>query len=73
MPPCRGDLRVLFQHHVHPALLRQVVADGQPRLSAANDHDLDLLRHVFVLRWQMHRHAAIQPASLSRMSSRISL
>ena len=51
MPPGRRDLRGLFQHHVRTALLGQIVADGQPGLSAANDHRLDLLRHVCVLLW----------------------
>jgi hypothetical protein len=46
MPPGRRDLRGLFQHHMRPALLGQIVTDGQPGLSAANDHGLDLLRHV---------------------------
>ena len=51
MPPGRRELGGLFQHHVGAALLGQVVADGQPRLSTANDHGLDLLRHVCVLLW----------------------
>ena len=65
VPPGRRDLRGLFQHHVRTALLGQIVADGQPGLSAANDHSLDLLRHVCVLLWQMPLHAPIPPAAQS--------
>jgi hypothetical protein len=72
VPPGRCDLWGLFQHHVRTGLLGQIVADGQPGLSAANDHSLDLLRHVCVLLWQI---LCMLPYGrpLSRMSSSVSL
>jgi hypothetical protein len=30
------------------ALLSEIITDGEPGLSATNDHDLDLLRHACV-------------------------
>jgi hypothetical protein len=63
MPPGRGDLRGLFQYHVGTALLGQIVAEGQPSLSAANGDRLDLLRHVCVLLRQMLLYAPISPAT----------
>src|SRR5207245_588807 len=62
-----------FQHHVRAALLGQIVADSQPGLSAANDHRLDLLRHVCVLLWQMPLHAPILPATQSYVKQRLPL
>jgi hypothetical protein len=50
-----------------------LVADGQPSLSAANNHSFDLLRHVCALLWQMPLHAPILPAAQSYVKQRLPL